>query len=336
MMNNKGFTLIEMMISLVVGAFVLAGVMFTYMSMKTTTKATLEIGELQESGRLAMDILSKDIERAGFWGTYDAETLNYDHFIKPAPPPAPPAIDCGEGENNSSFPVVSTSNFRYVYGKVVSNSNELTCITTATPGTDLIQVKGLFGRNFNGLVTNSANYYLITQPAGGQLLAGTDTVINPPHNNATIWQYDHHMYFISQLTSQQVNGNSITIPALMRKRLSTINRGSFIDDVIMEGVEDMRLIYGIDSSGNQRVDTYKTTAQMQAIDWEQSGPSIISVQIFLLIRSLEQDFSSPAMRKTFILGGSGASIKSRTFNDQFKRTLFVSTVKINNGGTERW
>lgn len=335
-MKNKGFTLIEMMISLVVGAFVLAGVMFTYMSMKTTTKNTLEIGELQESGRLAMDILSKDIERAGFWGTYDAETLNYSTLTKPSPPPALPTIDCAEGENNSSFPVVSTSNFRYLYGKVVSNANELTCITTATPGTDLIQIKGLFGNDFDSEVTNTSNYYLISNKSKGQLIAGTGAIVNLPYSNSTIWQYDHHMYYISQLTGQKVKGKSITIPTLMRKRLTTLDNGSFIDDVIMEGVEDMRLIYGVDSSGNNRVDTYKTTDQMQDIDWEQANANIISVQIFLLIRSLEEDFSTPAITKTFILGGSGASIRKLRFNDQFKRTLFVSTVKINNGGTERW
>jgi type IV pilus assembly protein PilW len=335
-MKNKGFTLIEMMISLVVGAFVLAGVMFTYMSMKTTTKATMEIGELQESGRLAMDILAKDIERAGFWGTYYAETLNYDDLTLISAPPAPPTVDCAEGENNSSFPVVSTSNFRYLYGKVVSNANELICITTATPGTDLIQVKGVFGNNFENVATNTANYYLISNKSDGQLISGTGAVVNLPNSNSSIWQYDHHMYYISQLTGQKVNGKSITIPTLMRKRLTTVDDGSFIDDVIMEGVEDMRLIYGIDTTRNDRVDTYKTTSQMQDEDWEQSGTSIISVQIFLLIRSLEQDFSSPAINRTFTLGGSGTSSKQLTFNDQYKRTLFVSTVRITNGGMERW
>lgn len=335
-MRNKGFTLIEMMISLVVGAFVLAGVMFTYMSMKTTTKATLEIGELQESGRLAMDILAKDIERAGFWGTYGYETLIYETLTKFGAPPTPPSVDCAEGENNSSFPVISTSNFRYIYGKVAENSDELICITTAMPGTDLIQVKGVFGNNFKGQITNSANYYLITTPGEGQILPGTDDIIDLPHDNATIWQYDHHMYYISENQNQIINGKSTMVPTLMRKRLSTLNNGSFIDDVIMEGIEDMRLIYGVDSSGDHRVDTYRTTEQMRATDWEQSTAKIISVQIFLLVRSLEQDFTTPAVPRTFTLGGNGATVRTLNFDDQFKRSLFVSTIKINNGGIEKW
>ena len=54
-MKQRGFTIIELMISLFVGAFILAGVMFTYLAMKTSNRDTLEIGDLQESGRIAMD-----------------------------------------------------------------------------------------------------------------------------------------------------------------------------------------------------------------------------------------------------------------------------------------
>ena len=293
------------------------------------------IGELQESGRLAMDILTKDIERAGFWGTYYAETLNYEDLTLISAPPGPPSVDCTEGENNNSFPVISTSNFRYLYGKVVNNKNELTCITSALIGTDLIQIKGVFGNNFDGLVTDKNNYYLITNKSDGQLIEGTGAIVTLPNDNSTIWQYDHHTYYISELIDQKVNGKSVTIPALMRKRLSAKDDGSFID-VIMEGVEDMRLVYGIDTTKDDRIDTYKATSQMQDIDWEQSGTSILSVQIFLLIRSLEEDFNSPAIRKTFSLGGNGTSLKQVTFNDQFKRTLFTSTVRITNGGMEIW
>ena len=49
--NQLGFTMLELMISLFVGAFILAGVMFTYLGMKITTADTMDIGELQESGR---------------------------------------------------------------------------------------------------------------------------------------------------------------------------------------------------------------------------------------------------------------------------------------------
>ena len=62
-MRQAGFTLIEMMISLFIGGLILGGVMFTYIGMKTTTKSTMAIGELQESGRLAINIMQRDIEQ---------------------------------------------------------------------------------------------------------------------------------------------------------------------------------------------------------------------------------------------------------------------------------
>ena len=64
-MKQKGFTLVEVMISLFIGGLVLGGVMFTYIGMKVTTKDTMTIGELQESGRLAINIMQRDIEQRG-------------------------------------------------------------------------------------------------------------------------------------------------------------------------------------------------------------------------------------------------------------------------------
>ncbi|MBB1355738.1 PilW family protein, partial [Pseudoalteromonas sp. SR45-5] len=99
-MKQKGFTLVEMMISLFIGGLILGGVMFTYIGMKVTTKDTMTIGELQESGRLAINIMQRDIEQIGFWGTY------YDDSFTSVNTEAlsNPLNDCFEGLNNGSFP----------------------------------------------------------------------------------------------------------------------------------------------------------------------------------------------------------------------------------------
>ena len=101
----------------------------------------------------------------------------------------------------------------------------------------------------------------------------------------------------------------------------------------MEGIENIRFLYGVDINGDNRVDTYRNETQMQANAWDTSIAPILTVQVFLLVRSLEQDFSKPAVTKTFVLGGPDRSL---TFTDQFKRTLFVSTIKITNGGSDEW
>ncbi|MBU2971083.1 PilW family protein [Pseudoalteromonas sp. C2R02] len=329
-MRQRGFTLIETMISLVVSAFILAGVMFTYLSMKVTTKATLDIGELQESARLAMDILSQDIQQAGFWGTYYGSTLDSVNITIPAAP----AADCSEGDNNASFPNNPTSNFRYLYGIEATSTSALGCITNAVTNSDVIQIKRLEGNSIGNTATSSNRYYLLVDQNSGTLFSGTGAAVALPQLNSTIWPYNHHVYYISNQTYNS-GSKSITVPTLMRKRL-TVTSG-MATETIMEGVENMRFIYGLDSDGDNKVDSYKTSVQMAGSDWEQSLVKVLSVQIFLLVRSFEEDSSSQAVSKEFTLGGTlDADKRKLSFNDQYRRVLMVSTVKINNAGQNKW
>jgi len=329
-MQQKGFTLIETMISLLVGVFILGGVMFTYIGMKVTTKATLEIGELQESARLAMDILSQDIQQAGFWGTYYGSTLDSINITVPAAP----AGDCSEGDNNASFPNNPISNFRYIYGSVANSASALGCITDAIINSDVIQIKRLEGNSIGNTNTAINRYYLLVDQNSGTLFPGTGVPAVLPQLNSTVWPYNHHVYYIANQTYNS-GTQSITVPTLMRKRL-TVNNG-MTTETIMEGVENMRFIYGLDSDGDNKVDSYKTATQMASSDWEQSLVKVLSVQIFLLIRSFEEDFSSEAVSKEYVLGGTLApDQRVLPFDDQFRRVLMVSTVKISNSGQEKW
>jgi len=67
-MKNKqqGMTLVEIMIALLLGAFLLAGVMQIFLSTKRTYQMQENMSRLQENGRFAMEFLNRDIRMAGF------------------------------------------------------------------------------------------------------------------------------------------------------------------------------------------------------------------------------------------------------------------------------
>src|ERR1035437_1396337 len=71
-MKNKhyqtGMTLIEIMISLLIGAFLLGGVLEIFISSKQTYRMQEGLSRLQENGRFALDFLAKDIRMTGFQG----------------------------------------------------------------------------------------------------------------------------------------------------------------------------------------------------------------------------------------------------------------------------
>lgn len=65
---QAGMTLVEIMIALLIGAFLLGGVLQIFANSKKTYRMLEELSRLQENGRFGMDFLSRDIRMAGFWG----------------------------------------------------------------------------------------------------------------------------------------------------------------------------------------------------------------------------------------------------------------------------
>ncbi|MBH0021975.1 PilW family protein [Pseudoalteromonas sp. SWXJ133] len=323
-MKQKGFTLVEMMISLFIGGLILGGVMFTYIGMKVTTRDTMTIGELQESGRLAINIMQRDIEQIGFWGTYydDSFTAVNTKTL------SNPGADCFEGLNNGSFPDLATaSNFRTIYAKVADVSKELNCVTNPVKGTDIIQLKFLQGDQLTESETQADENYFVAEQESAQFKR---EVISGSSANASIWPYSHHVYYISEQT-YKVNNKNLTVPALMRKRLVG---GSITTETIMEGVENMRFVFGLDTNSDNRVDTYRSIKGIEHTDWE-NRKGILTVQVFLLIRALQPDPGVKIKNQTYTLG-EDKDKRELKFTDTFRRTVFTTTIRLNNVGSNLW
>lgn len=63
-----GFTITELMIALVIGSFLIAGVLGVYVSNVTTSQVQQNLMQLQQSSQLAFTLLGKDAQHAGFSG----------------------------------------------------------------------------------------------------------------------------------------------------------------------------------------------------------------------------------------------------------------------------
>ncbi|KZN54151.1 PilW family protein [Pseudoalteromonas luteoviolacea] len=325
-MRQRGFTLIEILISLFIGAILLGGVVATYVSMRVTTKDTMAIGELQEIGRLSLTLLRRDLEQIGFWGTFYDKSFSTVNSVSPANP----AGDCFGGLNNGSFPAAVPTNFRPIYASYTTTGTTLECITGAKKNTEALQLKFLEGEQIINDAVNSNKYYFIAQQEQGEFIAGRDFVALP-NVNATLWPYSHHVYYISE---QQITINNapLTIPVLMRKRLTVT--GQMTTETVIEGVEDMRFLFGIDIDGDSRVDSYRSVKQMTAADWERSE-GVLTVQVIVLVRSLEPDPGINLKNQKYTLGNDTDKV-IHTFSDNYRRTVFSTTVQLYNMGSSAW
>ena len=68
--HQVGLTLIEIMIALLIGVFLLGGIIQIFIGSKQTYRMQENLSRLQENGRFAMYSLDHDIRMTGYWGCH--------------------------------------------------------------------------------------------------------------------------------------------------------------------------------------------------------------------------------------------------------------------------
>jgi len=319
--QQYGFSLIEIFVALAVGLFLFAGVMSIFVGMRTTTGETSDYGELQENGRFAVSLLTDDLLRQSFWGDYSG-TL--DRASLQAVPDAPTNDCSGDGVNNATFPV-AVGHFRALWGDTVTTANIMDCITDARVGSntlkdysDVIQIKRVIANPATAFTAGS--YYLTTNVNIGTILNGAaDATLN----NARSWEYQHHVYYV-----REDSQGSEKVPVLMQGRL--VNSSMRFEPII-DGIEIIRFMYGVDTDSDGIVNAFVSADNMTNEDWNnEANRQILAVKVYVLVRNILPDVKY-TNTNTYTLGDLDV-----TFNDNYRRLLFSSTVTLYNAGVDAW
>ncbi|PKG86515.1 prepilin-type cleavage/methylation domain-containing protein [Colwellia sp. 75C3] len=327
--TSKGFTLVELMVSLSIGLVIFAGVMSVFVGMRSTTAETSSYGELQENGRFAVSVLTDDLLRQNFWGDLSG-TFSQSNLIAT---PAQPGGDCvGEGVNNATFPQ-AVGPFRTLWGKtiVAGSLKPLTCLTMADntrimTGSDVIQLKRVISNPVAAV--SAGNYYLTSNLASGAVFRADAAV--PEIDNSRLWQYQHHVYYVRE----ESDGNGY-VPVLMQGRLANFKM-SF--SPIIDGIERIRFMYGVDTDtdptqpGYGIVDTFISATNMTQDLWDNTGGTrVLAVKVFVLARGIRPD-NKYTNTNSYQLGND-LPFKP---NDNYRRLLFSSTITLYNNSVESW
>ena len=323
---QQGFSLIEIFISLAVGTVLVAGVLSVFVSMKSTTTETTSFGALQENGRFAVQILTEDLMRVGFWGDLNGElTTN-----KLTQVPGQNGSDCiGEGANNTSFPQ-DVGHFREVWGETSVNSTGLSCITNAVSGSDILQIKRVVSSTTAEANIDDDRYYMMTNMTIGAVFAGDEAT--PTIDNGNIWEYQHHIYYVREDT---VGTNKI--PVLVKGWLRNGTNPPIIFDPVVDGIEMIRFTYGVDTDNDGVVNSFVSADNMTAQLWDNEGDNqILAVTMYVLVRDIYPDYDYEN-KNTYTLGDISVDfIDANGDGDNYRRLLFSSTVTLYNTRTDSW
>ncbi|MGV2873005.1 PilW family protein [Colwellia sp. E150_009] len=331
--KQRGFSLLELMISLAVGLVLFAGVMSIFVGMRTTTAETTGYGELQENGRFAISVLSDDLLRQNFWGSY-VGTFGGVAITRSGALAV--GNECtGSGLNNGTFPN-GIGPFRTLWGETVTNADPMGCFDDARLGSDVIQIKRVLASPLEipavppaqpvpVIATVTDNFFLVTNMTNGILFPKGAV---PNLSNAQVWQYQHHVYYVRD----EPQGTD-TVPVLMQGQLTT--RMSFAP--IIDGIEMIRFMYGVDTDTNPTaagygiVDAFISADNMTSDLWDNAGGTrILAVKIYVLARNVLPD-NKYENKSTYKLGDI-----DYTVDDNYRRLLFSSTITLYNSQITAW
>ena len=308
---ERGINLIEIMVAMTIGLFLVLGATTLYISTKKTSDIDDTAARLQETARYAMSILESDIRMASYWGLNSSSSNFVNKSTRTTIGAASNSTNyCGADYATDVDKYIEASNTSYLS----HNGSLLSCTpkdNTASSTSDSITIRRTIATDSSSSADGTKIQVCSTRTSITLIKNSSATCAN-----GEIRDLITNGYYINQHSDQDSN-----TPSLRRKTLSA--GPSFIDTEIIPGVEDMQIELGWDNASGPN-DTPSVVRYVSANNLP-SGGRIVSVRVWLLLRADAQDMAFTDDR-TY----SYADRPNYTPNDHFRRILISKTIFIRN------
>jgi type IV pilus assembly protein PilW len=361
-----GLTLIELMVALVMGLVLLAGVVTVFVANKQTYKFQDSLARLQENGRFAVEILARDIRQSGYTGCagqaakikntlnnagsvfwsladavrgYQANDTGLDlQTVAGTSGSWTPNLDLNMfgnlGTSTAILPIANTDVITVVLADaktcVVDKHNPESATFFLTPCDldvgDIVMVSDCSNSAIlqitqtNGLPKGGSDKTLVVHNQGNDETPGNYTQ-KLDHNyarNGALYKVAAYTYYVGN-TGRSVAG--VPVLALYRVNISTATR---VPEELVEGVENMQILYGLDADENGAVDNY-VTADKVGTSWA----NVRSVRLSLRLRSPDPKVLPAEQGLTTSFNGD-ENIEWTAIKDSAWRQVFTTTVGVRN------
>ncbi|MBN1008035.1 PilW family protein [Amphritea pacifica] len=300
---QRGFSLIELMIALVLGLFIIGGVLAVFIGSSASFNSNESLSRVQENGRFALEILAEDLRNTGnkglCWNSvvdvintadsdYEADAYDLNDPIKGWTDDAGTFFDgtlngykagtdlflvkhaAETSDASLSVDIVKTDTTFTINGGVVSGAIML---LSDAAGCDLFQ---------NTAALNSST---MARATGGGVTIGNKTVA------AQELSHDYsvssgNIVEISKLSSTLYYIGSGTTTANALRGMS-FDYGVASDQELVEGVTDMSVLYGIVSGAGPALGY---SADANGGNWD----DVVAVRVTLIVEDgdINQNFST--------------------------------------------
>ena len=315
----RGFSMVELMIAMVITLILLAGIGQIFLSSKKSYTIQGSLSRIQESGRYAMDVLTQDLRRAGYWGGNADNTAITGTLAQVAE-----AGTCASASTNWAL-----SLDKKVFGLNDSRGTYGCLPATTLPPQDILVVRYAAPWQVGGTTTPAFlddHFYLRSSLFEGRLFTGEDNGDAENQITAAAVRTSEligRAYFINPATNTATNRcGGGTVPSLYR--LGLVNGTPTVEEIAY-GVENLQVQYGIDNFpaglGDGSVDSFVDAFDPADANWDR----VVAVRIWLLVRA---ECPDTGYTNSTIYSMAGADLPA--FNDSYRRKLYSSTVQLRN------
>lgn len=347
--SQVGVSMVEIMVALALSLVLMAGVGQIYLGSKQTYRLQDGQSRLQENARYALDTLSKDIRKAGSMG---CPSMGYfmpveqNNLFKPTilanvtadhPLLSPNAVVAG----GVLGPAISGAN-REPEDQTTSFSNPNPALSNSldvdvVKGTDAITV--MFAEACGGITTanvatvddavNPANLqanttcdqalgvYLISDCSKAHIFRMENGATNSNSSLGTYAPGSEVMRF--RAYTYYIRLNPAGEPALYRFDNSANN-----SEELVEGIEDMQIVYGVDTSGDGIADVYLKASDINADVIPRNQPDwagVVGVRIDLRIRSVGYSANNLTSKPNQVRVFNGANLTDSRLVKRFSISI---------------
>jgi type IV pilus assembly protein PilW len=349
--RQSGVTLVELMISLLLGLLLTVGIIQVFVGNRVTYAFNDGLSRIQENARFSLDHIGYHARLAGYKGCL-SEVAIYNNLDAPFDF----AADIENGIQGHDADGTATGQ---LFAGVEAWSPVLPAELNGLPvaGSDVLIVRGV-SSDANSLVspfTNSAQVF-VSEPHNfveGDVLVATDCQkasifqvtnvqdtgvgINLVHSNGggyvpgnsiSNWGTEQDYGLGAEVARLQayafyvgtgVNGR----PALFQLRLQSGVSASFVPETLAEDIDTMQVRYGVDIDNDGAINRWETADAVNAgVNWL----NVISVEVTLLARATEE-YGQETDVAIYNVGGGTRFDPS---DDRRLRQVFSTTIGVRN------
>lgn len=358
----RGFTIIELMVAITISALILGVLTQVYAGAKRSYRVSEALSRMQENGRYAMDYLARDIRLAGYSGCVSAGTTvnNMANLITGWSPlntaTSPITLQGIEGYEASDVTLTGISASAVKTDAVLIQYLSPNSAKLTNPGAQNanMQISGnpLNFQQYEILVVTDCAFADIFKVTNNPGSIGIVTLAHSNANNignntahdykepAEVMRMQSNVYYIF------TNATS-GVPSLMRRRLGFFGNGDttqsctnaassvtqgFCVEEIAEGVEDLQVLYGVDTNADLSADKFVAAGSVAAADW----PKVVSVRVNLLVRSVETNVSpesnttAPTSQIPLFNGDTAYTTTTLSATPRAFRRVYTDTIVLRN------